>query len=87
MIVEVKEIPVRHNGMRYGKGEQFEIDSKAYDRIKGYVNVIDESDSLEKTLDEMTVPELKAYAAKNNIDLGEATKKEDILKVLQGDKE
>lgn len=35
------------------------------------------------TLEELTVAELKAYAAANNIDLGEATKKADILAAIQ----
>lgn len=33
--------------------------------------------------EEMTVAELKAYAAANNIDLGEATKKADILAAIK----
>lgn len=37
----------------------------------------------EKTLDDMKVDELKAYADGHNIDLGEATKKADILAVIQ----
>lgn len=36
-----------------------------------------------KPLDEMKVDELKAYAAEHNIDLGDATKKADILKIVQ----
>ena len=35
------------------------------------------------SFEEMTVAELKAYAAANNIDLGEATKKADILAAIQ----
>lgn len=34
-------------------------------------------------IEKMTVPQLKDYAAQNKIDLGEASKKEDILKVIQ----
>ena len=34
--------------------------------------------------EKMTVAELKTYAEDNNIDLGEATKKADILKVITG---
>lgn len=33
--------------------------------------------------EEMTVAELKAYAAAHNIDLGEATKKADILAAVK----
>lgn len=36
-----------------------------------------------KPLDELKVDELKAYAAEHNIDLGDSTKKADILKIIQ----
>ena len=36
-----------------------------------------------KPLDKMTVDELKAYASEHGIDLGEATKKADILQTIQ----
>lgn len=36
-----------------------------------------------EAVEEMTVAELKAYAAANNIDLGEATKKADILAAIK----
>lgn len=36
-----------------------------------------------KPIDKMNVDELKAYAAEHKIDLGEATKKADILKIIQ----
>lgn len=36
-----------------------------------------------KPLDKMKVEELQAYASKRNIDLGDATKKADILKIIQ----
>lgn len=36
-----------------------------------------------KPIDKMNVDELKAYAAEYKIDLGEATKKADILKIIQ----
>lgn len=36
-----------------------------------------------KPLDDMKVEELKAYAAEHNIDLGDAAKKADILKIIQ----
>lgn len=50
---------------------------------KGY-KIIEEKK--EKTVDEMTVDELKVYAVANEIDLGEATKKADILEVIKGSK-
>lgn len=37
----------------------------------------------QKPFEAMTVSELKDYAAANNIDLGEATKKADILAAIQ----
>ena len=36
-----------------------------------------------KPLDEMKVEELKAHAAEHNIELGDAAKKADILKIIQ----
>ena len=48
----------------------------------GY-EVTGEADAVEKPVSKMNLDELKAYAAENNIDLGEATKKADILKVIQ----
>lgn len=36
-----------------------------------------------KSLNEMKVDELKAYAAEHNIDLGDAKNKADILKIIQ----
>lgn len=36
-----------------------------------------------KPIDKMNVDELKDYAAEHKIDLGEATKKADILKIIQ----
>ncbi|MEK5070261.1 hypothetical protein [Sporosarcina sp. FSL K6-1508] len=36
-----------------------------------------------KRVEEMTVPELKEYATENDIELGEAKKRDDILAVIQ----
>lgn len=36
-----------------------------------------------KPIDKMNVDELKGYAAEHKIDLGDATKKADILKIIQ----
>ena len=54
-------------------------------RAKGYT-VEGEPDQVEVQADplkKMTVDELKEYAATNGIDLGEATKKADILAAIQ----
>lgn len=42
-----------------------------------------EAASKSKTIDEMTVPELKQYATDNEIDLGAAKKKADILEIIR----
>ena len=41
-----------------------------------------EKPKAEKPLEKRTVDELRQYAADNNVDLGEATKKEDILAAI-----
>lgn len=59
----------------------FETDEKAVaEMLKELGHTVVEA---EKEVDEMTVDELKAYAAENNIDLGEATKKADILAAIK----
>jgi len=53
---------------------------------KGHLTVIEggAAETAEtKALEDMTVAELNAYAVEKGIDLGEATKKEDILVVIQ----
>lgn len=61
----------------------FETNDKAVaEKLKGMgYEVTGEADA--KPIEDMKVDELKAYAAENNIDLGEATKKADILKIIQ----
>lgn len=41
-----------------------------------------EKQKTDKPLEKRTVDELRQYAADNNVDLGEATKKEDILAAI-----
>lgn len=36
-----------------------------------------------KTIEEMTVPELKEYATEKNIDLGDAKKRDELLEAIQ----
>lgn len=55
---------------------------------KGYKVEQSESEQVDKSngdvpIDKLTVPQLKEYAAEKKIDLGEAAKKEDILKAIQ----
>lgn len=83
MKVEPKRLPVRHNGKTFKAGESFEIEQKDYEKIQAHVNVITSDEPLvEKPIEKMTLPELKVHAEKHEIDLGEATKKEDILAAI-----
>lgn len=99
MIVKVKEIPVRHNGLRHLTDEEFKIEQAAYAKIQKFVDVVKEdSDQSDdnfnkgqdpngqqgpKKIEDMTVPELKAFADEMEIDLGDATKKDEILARIQ----
>lgn len=49
--------------------------------VEGVEEVADDEPA-EKPLEKRTAAELKKYAADNSIDLGEATKKEDILAAI-----
>jgi len=82
MIVKPKEIAVRHNGRRYAPGEEFEIDQAGYTRIAAHLDVVAEDEPEDKPLEKQSVAELKAYAELKGIDLGEATKKPEILAVI-----
>lgn len=67
---------------KFVKGVFETNDEAVAEKLKdmGY-EVTGEADA--KPIEDMKVDELKAYAAENNIDLGEATKKADILKIIQ----
>lgn len=49
----------------------------------GLVSADDESAEGSDSIDNLKVPELKQFAADNGIDLGAATKKADILAIIQ----
>lgn len=67
---------------KFVKGVFETNDEAVAEKLKGMgYEVTGEADV--KPIEDMKVDELKAYAAENNIDLGEATKKADILKVIQ----
>ncbi|NQX45339.1 hypothetical protein HQN87_08340 [Paenibacillus tritici] len=83
MKVEVKGIPIRHNGQLYQKGESFSVMEKEYARLEQYVKVLEEDESSAPLLvGEMDLPALKDYAKQQSIDLGKATKREDVLAVI-----
>ncbi|WP_438435412.1 DUF7210 family protein [Gorillibacterium sp. sgz500922] len=86
MKVQVNEIPIEHDGTLYEKGASFSLTADQYDRLKDHVTVLDEADetpAADKAVDDMTVAELKAYAKAQGIDLGDATKKEEILAAVK----
>ena len=71
--------PVLHGGVIVSSG-YVELDEEQAERLLE-LEAIGEAE--QKELSEMTTPELKEYAKENNIDLGEAAKKPDILKAIQ----
>lgn len=80
MKVEVKEIPIRHNGQLYQQGESFSVTEKEYARLEQYVKVLEEGEAPQ--VSDLKLPELKDYAKQHGIDLGEATKREDVLATI-----
>ncbi|MEK5277760.1 MULTISPECIES: DUF7210 family protein [Paenibacillus] len=80
MKVEVKEIPIRHNGQLFQKGESFSVTEKDYERLEKHVTFIE--DEGPPAVSEMKLAELKAHAKEHGIDLGEASKREDVLAVV-----
>lgn len=81
MKVEVKETPIRHNGELFRKGDSFSVTEQEFVHLKKHVVVLEEDRVI--PVSEMKLQELKAYAKKHGIDLGEATKREEVLAVIQ----
>ncbi|BBI32037.1 hypothetical protein [Cohnella abietis] len=71
----------------HGSGETSDPSLLDWFREHGYeVEEVQEEikqPATDKPLDKQTLPELKDYAALHEIDIGEASKKEDILSVIQ----
>lgn len=80
-IVEVKNIPVRYNGTTYQPGASFEMEADHV--IESLVEVTGEVEKAPKEIGEMTIAELRDYAAENNVDLGDAKKRDELLEVIQ----
>ncbi|AYB39975.1 hypothetical protein D5F52_17850 [Brevibacillus laterosporus] len=94
------DIPIRYNHNTYRIGEVFDIEEEHLRGIEELVvpqisevpqgqeeiqfEESQEPEVEEKSIDKMTVAELKEYAIQREIDLGEATKKDDILAVIKG---
>lgn len=84
-LVKVLNIPVRYNGETYQPGVEFEMED---DHVISAVEVIGEvAEKQEKTTDKpfegMTVEELKAYAEEHNIDIGNASSENGIIKKIE----
>lgn len=68
----------------YQKGETSTVGEDICDELveKGVINEGYEPIK-PKTVDEMTIPELREFATENSFDLGEAKKRDDILEAIQ----
>ncbi|MEG0450947.1 MAG: hypothetical protein RR595_13910 [Lysinibacillus sp.] len=84
-IVEVLDVPVRYKGATYKPGESFEMEDTHV--IETLVKVTGEVEKVPKTIEEMTIAELKEYAKENEINLGPAKKLDEILAVIQAHEE
>ena len=70
----------------YKAGEEATVPEDAFETVHASKLIEPKFEEIErapKSIEEMTVAELKKYAKDNNIDLGEAKKKEEILEVIQ----
>lgn len=79
--VKVLKVPVRYKGVTHAPGASFEMEDEHVN--ESIVEVTGEVEKLPKTVEEMTVPELKDYAAEKTINLGDAKKRDEILEVIQ----
>ncbi|WP_157261160.1 hypothetical protein [Paenibacillus wynnii] len=85
------EVPLitgaKYNKRFYKAGESIHILPTEIDALikDGVIRRDDvpEFDEADVSLEEMKLPALKAYAKENNIDLGEASKKDEVLAVIQ----
>jgi len=77
--IKVTSIPIRYQGKRYLPGDTLNISREHLN--EKYMKVIGKTGISE----DMTVAELKEYAKVKGIELGDATRKDDILNVLGGE--
>lgn len=80
-IVKVKEIPVRYNGTTYQPGEPFEMETDHVN--EALVKVLGDVEKPPKEVKDMTIAEMKEYAAENDIDLGDAKLHAEILAEIE----
>lgn len=70
----------------YRTGEEATISEEVFEVIEDHKVIESKFERIEKapkTVEEMTVAELKKYAKDNDIDLGEAKKQKEILEAIQ----
>lgn len=70
----------------YRAGDEATISEEQFESIEDLKVIESKYERIEKapkTIEEMTVPELKKYAKDNNIDLGDAKKQKEILEAIQ----
>lgn len=88
-LVEVIKVPVRYKGKTYPCGAQFEMhEDHVNEKLVKIIGDVPEKqeqipDNINKPLEEMTIDELKAYAAERNIDIGKATTEDGIIKKIE----
>lgn len=80
-LVEVLKVPVRYKGETYAKGSSFEMEDDHVN--EELVKVTGEMKKEDNPFDGMSIDELKAYAADQNIDLGKASTEEGIIKKIE----
>jgi hypothetical protein len=72
-------VPPENNTVSAGRGKGFDFDLLVVDE-----EYAGKAKQEEINLSEMTVAQLKEYALENEIDIGKATKKADIIKAISG---
>lgn len=73
--------PVLHAGAILTTGE-IEL-SEPHGKRLVESGVLEQVEAVNKPIEDMTVPELKDYAKQKEIDLGDATKKDDIVGIIK----
>lgn len=95
MKLRIKKFKLRRNGITYRTGEVIDLpDAEAAALAAGSPDVFEivvdtvpqvpdiRDDSEELNLDEMTIAQLKEFAKENGIDIGNASRKQDIIDAI-----
>ncbi len=85
--MEFVNLDKKRRAEKWAKDQNKEGDAETikarYIALGGLIRGEEEADSTPKALEDMTVPELKAYAKANAIDISAATNKTEILETIQ----